>query len=258
MPDQTSDEPAAIVEARDQKLYITLNRPKTLNAHNDPMRQALVDAMDRLDRDDDLYVAIIKANGRAFSAGADLKEQRPLQGNRTGNEHFFRIEAATKPVIACLHGYAVGGGLEVALCCDVRIACADALLGTPEARTFGGLPGIAVHRLAQMIPRGEAMKIMFSSQPITAQRAYEIGLVQEVAPDYEAMVAAADRLADQMRECSLESLKRIKLLSLWTARGEIADSHRVSEATGWMRENRSDRDRAAFLRERAAARDEKG
>ncbi|MGE0878356.1 MAG: enoyl-CoA hydratase/isomerase family protein [Acidimicrobiia bacterium] len=239
------DEPV-IVEVKDHKLFITLNRPKSLNAHNEPMRYAIEAAIDRLDNDDTLVAAILKGNGRAFSAGADLKEERPFLPGRTGNEHFYRVEQAKKPVIACLHGYAVGGGLELGLCCDIRVACADALLGTPEARTFGGMPGIAVHRLPQMIARGEAMKIMLSSQPITAQRAYEIGLVQEVAPDYESMVAAAERLADQMAECSLPALKRIKQLTSWTFANEVIESHRFGRLAG--AEEPGNADRSKFLK----------
>ncbi|MGE0881039.1 MAG: enoyl-CoA hydratase/isomerase family protein [Acidimicrobiia bacterium] len=249
MSDTTADEPPVIVEARDQKLYITLNRPRQLNAHNEPLRHALEAAIDRLDNDDDLLVGILKANGRAFSAGADLKEATPLPGGRTGFEHFIKVETARKPMIACLHGYAMGGGLELALCCDIRIACADALLGTPEPRTFGGIPAVAVYRLANVIPRGEAMKIMLSSQPISAQRAYEIGLVQDVAPDYDAMVAAADKLADQMRECNVAALQTIKKLASWTYMNDTYEAERFGKEINANR-TRREGDRSQYLADR--------
>jgi len=225
------DESPVLVAIRERKMYITLNRPASLNAHDEGMRRELIAAYDRLDEDDDLLVGIIDGAGRAFSAGADLKEQAQqdpaaLVGGSRGltNDHYGRLEQVRKPVLACIHGYAVGGGLEVALCCDIRLATEDALLGTPEARTQGGLPGVAVHRLAQVIPKGEALKIMYSSQPITGRRAYEIGLVQELAPDKASMMATADRLADQIVECNPASIVVIKQVATWLHAQDIAAS----------------------------------
>ena len=102
-----------------------------------------------------------------------------------GYEHFDRLEHVRKPVIACIHGYTVGGGVEITLCADIRLATEDALLGTPEPRSNGGMPGIAVHRLAQLVPHAEAMRIMLTLQPITGRRAYDVGLVRELAADVD-------------------------------------------------------------------------
>jgi enoyl-CoA hydratase len=226
-----------LVERRDGKLLITLNRPEVLNAQDQPMRDGIVDALDELDGDDDLRVAILRGAGRAFSAGADMKEPRPEgprppQGENPQYRHFARLDRAAKPLIAVLHGHAVGGGLEIALCCDVRVATEDARIGTPEPRTNGGMPGVAVHRLTRMIPVGEALKIMMTSQPISGRRAYEIGLVQEVAPDIDQAMVAAERLADQMCECSPQALATIKQIARWPLLNDIGASQRFAEVGG--------------------------
>ena len=259
---------AVLVETRDHKMYITLNRPDVLNAQDTPMREGLVDAFDQLEQDDNLRVAIIRGAGRAFSAGADMKESAHRRaseaesgGRRTdfGNEHFHRADRLTKPLIAVLHGYAVGGGLEIALCCDLRVATEDAQLGTPEPRTNGGMPGIAIHRLARMIPTGEALRIMLTSQPISGRRAYEIGLVQEVAPDLESAIAAAERLADQIIECNPASMTTIKQTARWPLLADVSNSQRFLELArgGQHRIDRGSFSGADFLAKRRAEREGK-
>ncbi|HEX3565280.1 MAG TPA: enoyl-CoA hydratase/isomerase family protein [Acidimicrobiales bacterium] len=200
-----------LVETRDRKMFITFNRPEVLNAQNDSFRLGLVDALDRFEADDGLGVALLRGNGRAFSVGADLKEPRPRSDwDHAGTMHFDRLDRCRKPLIACMHGYGLGGGLEVALCCDIRVATKDALLGTPEARTIGGMPGVAVHRLGRMIPLGEALKVMLTAEPISGRRAYDIGLVQEIAPDRESMLEAGEILADQILACNPSAMLSIK------------------------------------------------
>jgi enoyl-CoA hydratase/carnithine racemase len=233
----TDADRAVLVETRDHKMFITLNRPEALNAQNMDMRVGLNAAFDQFEQDETLLVAILRGAGRAFSAGADMKESaRAREANEgrprstfDGNSHFDRCDRLTKPIIAVLHGYAVGGGLEIALCCDVRVATEDALLGTPEARTNGGMPGIAVHRLARMIPTGEALRIMFSSQPITGRRAYDIGLVQEVTEDVDSALAAAEALADQIIECNPASIRTMKRVARWPLLTDISTSTRFLE-----------------------------
>ena len=146
-------------------------------------------------------------------------------------EHFARLERVRKPVIVCIHGFAVGGGLEVALCADIRIATEDALLGTPEARTNGGMPGIAFHRLARLIPHGEAMKIMLTSQPLSGRRAYDIGLVQDVARDEDEMMQIAARYVGEVSECNRSSITTIKRIARWSYLDDVASSIRFGEHT---------------------------
>ncbi|MBW8826226.1 MAG: enoyl-CoA hydratase/isomerase family protein [Acidobacteria bacterium] len=261
---ETSDA-AVLVETRDRKMYITLNRPEVLNAQNTAMRDGLIEAFERLDADDDLVVGILRGAGRSFSAGADMKEaahRRAAEDGRRseyGNAHFHLADRLTKPLIAVLHGHAVGGGLEIALCCDLRVATEDAQLGTPEPRTNGGMPGIAVHRLARMIPTGEALKILLTSHFISGQRAYEIGLVQEVAPDIDAAMAIADQLADQMLECNPIALTSMKQTARWPLLNDISSSTRFLDLArgGMTRLDRGSFNGADYLAKRRAGREGK-
>ena len=215
-----------LVEARDHKLYITLNRPEALNAQNQPLREALVAAIERLEGDPDLLVGIIYgAGGRAFSAGADLKEVRSASGSRRPLPeqhdrqwvHFEAVRWASKPLIAAIDGYCLGGGLELANYCDVRIATEGSRFGQPEPRTVGGPAGPALHQIVRTIPVGEALLMQLTSQPMEAQRAYEIGLIQRLCPDRDALIAEADAIADQMIACNPMALRQIKRLVRWGA-----------------------------------------
>jgi enoyl-CoA hydratase/carnithine racemase len=212
-----------LVEARDQKLYMTLNRPEALNAQNQPLREALVAAIDRLEDDQDLRVGIIiGAGGRAFSAGADLKEGGVADRGHPVPEqqrrqwiHFEAVRWASKPIIAAIDGYCVGGGLELANYCDIRIATETSRFGQPEPRTVGGPAGPALHQLVRAIPLGEALLLQLTSQPMDARRAYEIGLVQRLCPDRDALLAEADAIADQMITCNAKALRQVKRLVKW-------------------------------------------
>lgn len=233
-----TDDPL-LVETRDGRMILTLNRPEALNAQTDAMRLALLEAYDAFDADDGLSALILRGAGRAFSAGADLKESGPADPtpweattrHHLGMVHFERLEQVRKPTIACMQGYAVGGGLELALCADIRIATLDARLGTPEPRTFGGKPGVALHRLTRLIPHGEAMRILVTSQPIDAERAYQIGLVQELATDVDDMARIADEMVDQILECSPSAIKSIKQVARWGYGVATAQSRFFGEHT---------------------------
>lgn len=231
----SSAEPIQI-EVRDRVLVITLDRPDALNAQNQAMRDGLVDALDRLDSDDELRVGIIRGAGRAFSAGADLKEGAANAG--TGRRdvdraamvrHFTRLDATRKPLIAVVQGWALGGGFELALCCDMRIAAADARFGLPEPRSIAAVAGIAVHRLHRMIPHGEAMRLLLTAQPIDATRAYAIGLVQEVAADADAAFGVALRLAGHIFECDARAIAATKRIATWHLGADVAVSRRLVE-----------------------------
>jgi enoyl-CoA hydratase/carnithine racemase len=215
-----------LMEAREHKLYITLNRPEALNAQNQALRDALVAAIERLEGDPDLLVGIIYGSGgRAFSAGADLKEVRSAadshhpvpEQHRRQWVHFEAVRWASKPIIAAIDGYCLGGGLELANYCDIRIATEASRFGQPEPRTVGGTAGPALHQVVRTIPIGEALLMQLTSQPMSARRAYEIGLVQRLCPDKDALLAEADTIADQMIECNPMALRQIKRLVRWGA-----------------------------------------
>lgn len=218
-----SENPAVVLEANDQKLYIALNRPEVLNAQNDEMRELLVEAIERLESDPTLLVGIVHGvGGRAFSAGADLQERptapaRPIEPEhrRSMWRHFEAFRWATKPIIAAIDGYCLGGGLELANYCDVRIATESSRFGQPEPRTVGGTAGPALHQLSRSMPIGEALLMQLTSQPMSARRAYEIGLVQRLCPDADALLAEAGAIADRMIECNPTALRTIKRVVRW-------------------------------------------
>lgn len=215
-------EPAVLVDRKGSTMTITLNRPQALNAQNQPLRIGLVEAIAQYEADDSLIAAIlVGAGGRAFSAGADIKEMnepsddpRPVTtfpvSQRENFIHFQALRHAEKPLIAAIDGHAVGGGLEIALYCDVRVCTEQSTFGLPEPRTVGATAGPGLHLLSRSIPFGEAMLMHLTSRPITARRAYEVGLVQGVYADRALMMEAAHAIADQIAECSVEAVRTIK------------------------------------------------
>ena len=233
-------------------MYLTLNRPDVLNAQNQPMREALVDAFDHFERDDELRVAILSGAGRSFSAGADIKEavargSHPTRDTDPTLVHFDRLWALDKPVIAAIHGFAVGGGFELAQLCDVRIATRDARLGQPEARTIGGVGGVAIRHLDRLVGRGETLHIHLTAQPITGERAYQLGLVQRLVDDAAELRAAADALAAEMIACSPFALARIKQLVRGVTELSIAHVDAVERQLGPVDEADRAARRQAFL-----------
>ena len=181
-------------EVKDHVAWITLNRPAAMNSLNPDLRWQLSQHLDVVERDDDIWLAVITGAGeKAFSAGADLKH-RALEraGSDTDKANWARLAQETthvverwymtKPLIAMVNGYALGGGLEVALACDIIIAADHAEFGLPEPRR-GLIAGSAgVHRLPRQIGLKPAMGYMLTGRHMSAARAYELGLVNEVVP----------------------------------------------------------------------------
>jgi enoyl-CoA hydratase/carnithine racemase len=160
---------------------ITLNRPEARNALSGELRQELNQAFIDFRDDNDLWVAILTGAGdKAFSSGADIKEFRP--GPMGGGRTPVRADQIWKPFIAALNGFALGGGLELAMECDIRIAAEHARLGQPEV-TIGFMPGAGgTQRLPRFVSRAYAAEILLTGEPITAQDALRIGLVSRVVP----------------------------------------------------------------------------
>jgi enoyl-CoA hydratase/carnithine racemase len=220
------DDAAVVVETEGRKLFVRLNRPGAMNAQNEEMRDLLVAAIDRLETDRELLVGIVHGlGGRAFSAGADLKERpdRAPTGrfvpehSRPAWRHFEAFRWASKPLIAAIDGYCLGGGLELANYCDIRIATDASRFGQPEPRTVGGTAGPALHQLPRTLPPGEALLMQLTSQPMSAARAYQLGLVQRLCPDPETLMAEATAIADEMIECNPTALRTIKRVVRWGA-----------------------------------------
>lgn len=196
---------------------VTLNRPDKRNAVDDAMRDALAATFAGLDDDSAIRVAILTGAGPAFCAGADLT----AHGNVTARSTHIAtpvvtrprlsapLESFSKPIIAALNGVAVGGGLELALACDIRIAAAGARFGLPEVK-IGSIPGSGgTQRLAGTVGRSFAAHMLFTGDPITAEQAMATGLVSEVlAPD--ALMERAWALAKAIASNAPLSLVAIK------------------------------------------------
>jgi enoyl-CoA hydratase len=181
--------------------YVTINRPDKLNAVNRKVLDELDDCFHAIQDDEEVRVVILTGAGeKAFVAGADLHELAtlaPLEGrdfSRRGQWTLDLIENLGKPVIAAVNGYALGGGCELAMACALRIASENARFGQPEVK-LGIIPGYGgTQRLTRLVGKGRALEMILSGEPIGAQEAYRIGLVNQVVPAAE-LAAAAETLA---------------------------------------------------------------
>lgn len=186
---------AVIYEKKGHIAIITLNRPEALNALNADLHRELHEAMVDFRDNDDLWVAILTGTGdRAFSAGADIKGFQPGTGevSRRSDEPPVRADTIWKPVIAAIHGYCLGGGLELALTCDIRIAANNAQLGQPEVNIGFMAGGGGTQRLPRFIPRAVAAEILLTGNRINAEEALRWGLVSRVVPRDRLMSTAME------------------------------------------------------------------
>lgn len=192
------ERPAGIqFEKKDHIAVVTINRPEAMNALTRDMLLGLDAAFDEFNQDPDLWVAVLTGAGdRAFSAGMDLKEAIPLltSGDQLGYEDPTKRQFCDvfKPIVAAVNGFCIAGGLEMLQGTDLRIAAEHATFGLGEVR-WGIIPAGGSHvRLPRQIPWAVAMELLLTGEPIDAQRAYEIGLVNRVVPRGEALAAAVE------------------------------------------------------------------
>lgn len=206
-----------IVSVENSIEHIVLNRPKVLNALNIDTVSELREAVEYAAVSDEVRVVIISgAGGRAFAAGADIAEMRELtpEGGRemiaNGKALMREIELLDKPVIAALNGYVIGGGLELALACDIRIASASASFSFPEP-SLGIIPGYGgSQRLGRVIGYGMAKYYCLTEERMDAARAYELGLVAKVLDTEEELMSEAYRIAGEMLKRSPAALAAVK------------------------------------------------
>src|SRR6266446_7253917 len=200
-------------EKRDRIAYVTINRPEVMNALHPPAHEELARVWDDVVTDPEIWVAILTGAGdRAFSAGNDLKWTAQHGVPRMPKGGFGGLVARDdlwKPLIAAVNGFALGGGLELALACDVIIAAEHARLGLPEPRV--GLMAAAggVHRLPRHVPLKVAMGMILTGKHLSAAEGYRLGLVNEVVPAARLM-EAAERWARTITECSPLSVQATK------------------------------------------------
>ncbi len=194
---------------------LTVNRPEKLNALNGAVRCAIFGALDRLADDDDVRVVIITGAGdRSFIAGADIsefKDARPVEQYRsmTRGDMYSAIESFPKPIIAMINGFCLGGGCELAMSCDMRVASTSARLGQPEIN-LGLIPGAGgTQRLPRLVGEGWAMRLVMSGELISGEKAEQIGLV-EAAVDPAELEGHVMELASKIASRSPVALQAAK------------------------------------------------
>lgn len=213
---------AVLTEAWGRVLLVTLNRPEAMNAINGDLADGLLAAIEQLDADPDLRVGVITGAGRGFSSGMDLKEF--LSGSVPTRFLTFIEEGSPKPLVAAIEGFALAGGLELALGCDLLVAAKGAKLGLPEVRVgmFAAAGGLL--RLPQRLPYAVAMEMALTGEPITAEEAFDHGLLTRLVEPGSA-VAEAMMLADRIARGAPMAVAASKRL--------IRDSQNCTEAEFW-------------------------
>jgi enoyl-CoA hydratase/carnithine racemase len=201
----TASEPAVTTRSEDGVGWITLNRPAVINAINDAIRAGVPAALQAMDDDDAIRVIVVQGSGpRGFCAGADIKEHRPVEGPVAARQRLARtpwiesFDRVAKPVIASVHGYCFGGGLEIALACDLRIASADARFALPET-ALGLIPGGGgTQRLPPLVGLAKALDMIITGDRIDAAEALRCGLITRLAADRDALEQETAELSRQI------------------------------------------------------------
>ena len=191
-----------ILEKSEHLAIVTINRPKALNALNSETLKDLDIVLEDLEKDNNIYCVILTGSGeKAFVAGADISEMKDLSEEEgrdfglLGNKIFRKLEKLDKPVIAAISGFALGGGCELAMACDIRIASEKAKFAQPEAG-LGITPGFGgTQRLARLVGEGKAKELIYTCATIRADEALRIGLVNKVVP-LESLMDEAKAMAN--------------------------------------------------------------
>lgn len=190
------------VEYKDRWALVKISRPKAMNAINSGILDELSSVLDKLNANDDVKVIAFTGEGKAFIAGADIAEMKNMSTIQArdfatkGHETFAKIAESLKPTIAAVNGYALGGGCELALACDIRIASSSAQFGQPEV-CLGIIPGFGgTQRLTKLVGPAKAKELLYTSKKISANEAFEMGLVNHVFAD--------DNLYDELEKLAAE------------------------------------------------------
>ena len=223
-------------EVNDKVAWITLNRPEAMNSLNPELRWQLSEHLDEVERNDDIWLAIITGAGsRSFCAGADLKHRAIESQASDQQKRLWREQARQtkhiaerwhfcKPLIAMVNGFALGGGLEIALACDIIIAADHAEFGLPEPRR-GLIAGAAgVHRLPRQIGLKPAMGFLLTGRHMTAMRAYELGLINEVV-EANALKSTVDSYVQDILRCAPLAIRATKACAMQGLDYPLAAAH---------------------------------
>jgi enoyl-CoA hydratase len=247
-----------LYEAADGVVTITLNRPEVHNAMNEQMRQELTRCFGDLATSDAARVVVVTGAGeRAFSAGADIREfvapQVPVRFRESRKRVDFRqaMDRCPQPIIAAIRGYALGGGLELALACDIRIASEDAQLGLTEVDLAIIPGGGGTQRLPRLVGRGRALEMILTGARIDAREAWRIGLVERVVPATD-VLAAARELARTLAEKAPVALRYAKEAIVKGLELPLADGLRLENDLATLLRTTEDRVEGAkaFLEKR--------
>lgn len=208
-----------LYEKKGHLAFIRLNRPKSLNAINRSLADELIKVWVDFREDKNLWVAVLSGEGKSFCAGADVKEmergkwefrQSLLFGDNPIGPSNYKI---WKPIIAATQGHVNGAGLWLVIESDIAISADNALFGTREARA--NIPALVAPFLSDYLPRAIVAEILFSAKPITAQRAYQVGLINKIVPE-EQLITEATNMAVEICDCGPLSVWASKELSIRT------------------------------------------
>ena len=236
-----------LVDRQDHVVTITLNRPAALNAQNNPMRRELFGVFADLRQDEDVRAIVVTGAGeRAFSAGADIKEflEPPVptrfREQRKRLDYRSEMDRCPQPIIAAIRGFALGGGLELALACDIRIAAEDAQLGLTEVN-LGIIPGGGgTQRLPRVVGRGKALEMILTGARMSADEALRIGLVERVVP-VALLIPAALALARAMADKAPIALRYAKEAVVSGLQMSLADGLRLENDLSTLLRTTEDR-----------------
>lgn len=225
---------------------VTMNRPELHNAFNENLVASLIESLHRLNTDPAVRLVILAANGKSFSAGADLNDMRRMADNsREQNladakriaELMRTLNAFAKPTVALVQGAAYGGGVGLTSCCDIAIATARATFCVSEVK-LGLIPAVISPYVLAAIGARAARRYFVSAEIITAGEAYRLGLVHEVVADDQELVSAADRITTQLLKNGPGAMTAAKQL-IATVSGRLADDELIAHTAGLMADRRA-------------------
>lgn len=211
------DRPALLLEKRKRVAYIKLNRVDSLNAINNEIRDEFPVLLAQLDRAPDVRAVVITGSGsKAFCVGADIKEIR-AEGTPTALRKSFHrtgwiqsLDEFSKPTIAAIQGYCLGGGLELALACDIRIATSNSVFGLPEVN-LGLIPAAGgTQRLPRLIGLGRALDLLITGEKIGADVAYQFGLISRLIAEGSSLASESERLANSIADKPADAVAYVK------------------------------------------------